>query len=115
MDRWELVPKYRVTARDVTDVMSPIETNTKVYFCMARFGRTKPNGTNACPTRVTVPTLLEFLYSSIMNGCFFTYFLLSQRQFVKKCKTGCEVKLTSSQSLYRNTHGFCGWWHLSRA
>ena len=29
---------------------------------MARFGCTKPNGTSACPTRVIVPALLEFLY-----------------------------------------------------
>ena len=66
--------------------------------------------TNVCPTWVTVPPLLEFL----QNGCLFTYFLLSLRQFVKKCKMGStkwvivfefamRKWMTSSQSLFTFT------------
>ena len=39
-------------------VMSPIETNTKLTSAW----QDQPIGTNACPTRVIVPALLEFLY-----------------------------------------------------
>ena len=39
---------------------------------------TMPNGPNVCPTRVTVPALLEFLYEWMP-----LHFLLSLRQFAK--------------------------------
>ena len=51
----------RATACDITDVTSPIETNTKLTSAF-KIGCTEPNGKNACPTCVIMPTLLEFPY-----------------------------------------------------
>ena len=75
---------YRATAHDVTDVMSPIETNTKVYFHMARSAAPSLTVQMCALLKSQCPLFKKFC----MNGCLFTYFILSLCQFAKKCKMG---------------------------
>ena len=113
------VRSYRVTARDVTDVMSSIETTTKfILLPHGKIGCTKPH----VPTYKCVPFSRHSASSSLnfgMNGYYISslhhsfYRRASLQRNVKwalqrersslNLPCGSEVKMTSLQSLCSET------------